>query len=174
MPVRLPWFERRWAFDFPVDLYPDIIERLRGTPARVEERVRGLSSKVLTRREREGTWAIQENVGHLLVLEELPMGRLDDYLAGKETLRAADLTNRKSHEAGHNDKPVAAILADFRAARGRLMERLEGLSDADFARVARHPRLNVPMRLVDMCLFQAEHDDYHLARISELIRLFGR
>jgi len=28
------------------------------------------------------------------------------------------------------------------------------------------------MRLVDMILFQAEHDDYHLARISELARLF--
>jgi hypothetical protein len=28
------------------------------------------------------------------------------------------------------------------------------------------------MRLVDMLYFQSEHDDYHLARISELIRLF--
>ena len=32
--------------------------------------------------------------------------------------------------------------------------------------------LNIPMRLVDMVLFQAEHDDYHLARISEQARLF--
>ena len=29
------------------------------------------------------------------------------------------------------------------------------------------------MRLVDMIFFQAEHDDYHLARIHELSRLFG-
>jgi hypothetical protein len=28
------------------------------------------------------------------------------------------------------------------------------------------------MRLVDMLFFQAEHDDFHMARISELIRLF--
>ena len=27
--------------------------------------------------------------------------------------------------------------------------------------------------LVDMLFFQAEHDDFHLARISELIRLFA-
>jgi hypothetical protein len=31
----------------------------------------------------------------------------------------------------------------------------------------------LPMRLVDMVFFQAEHDDYHLARISELMRLFA-
>jgi hypothetical protein len=29
------------------------------------------------------------------------------------------------------------------------------------------------MRVVDMMLFQAEHDDYHFARIRELIRLFA-
>ena len=29
------------------------------------------------------------------------------------------------------------------------------------------------MRVTDMLYFQAEHDDYHLARISELIRLFS-
>jgi hypothetical protein len=51
------------------------------------------------------------------------------------------------------------------------VERLEGF-DADlFARSALHPRLNVQMRLVDMLFFQAEHDDYHLARISELKKL---
>ena len=40
------------------------------------------------------------------------------------------------------------------------------------ARTALHLRLNIPMRLVDMILFQAEHDDYHLARSGELARLF--
>jgi len=29
----------------------------------------------------------------------------------------------------------------------------------------------VQMRLVDMLFFQAEHDDFHLARISELKQL---
>ena len=33
-----------------------------------------------------------------------------------------------------------------------------------------HPRLERPMRLIDMMFFHAEHDDYHLARISELRR----
>jgi hypothetical protein len=54
-----------------------------------------------------------------------------------------------------------------------LVHRLDYLSAEVFATVAHHPRLNVPMRLVDMLFFQAEHDDFHLARISALIRLFA-
>jgi hypothetical protein len=30
------------------------------------------------------------------------------------------------------------------------------------------------MRLVDMLFFQAEHDDYHLARISEIKKIIPR
>jgi hypothetical protein len=55
MAARVPWFERRFNFDFPVGWHPDLIEHLRGTPARLEERLRALSADVLTRRERATT-----------------------------------------------------------------------------------------------------------------------
>lgn len=173
MPARLRWTDRRWRFDEPVEFYPDQLERLRGTPARLEEAVAGLSRDVLTRREAEGTWSIQENVGHIFDVDALPMGRLDDYLANKPTLRAADMGNRTTHEANYNGRPIETVLRDVREARAALLARLESLSDADFARSSQHPRLGVPMRLVDMCRFQADHDDYHLARITELKRKFA-
>lgn len=99
-------------------------------------------------------------------------GRLDDFLAGADTLRATDMSNQHTRESNHNDAPLADLLIAFRQARGRLMNSLDKLKDPDFARTALHPRLNTPMRLVDMCSFQADHDDYHLARIQELIRRF--
>lgn len=173
MPAKLPWIERRWTFSGPVERYPDILERLRGTPARMEEAVRGLSPDVLTRRQTPASWSIQENVGHMLDLESLPEGRLDDFLAGADVLRAADMSNRATHDANHRDQPIDRLLAGFRAARSRFMHRLDALNDADFARTARHPRLDTPMRLVDMCEFQADHDDYHLARIRALIVEFA-
>ena len=80
---RKAWIERTWEFDYPADLYPCILERLRGTPARIAELVSGLSPEVLVRSDGE-SWSIQRNVGHLLDLEELPNARLDDFLAGKE------------------------------------------------------------------------------------------
>lgn len=173
MSARVPWIERRWSFAFPVGYFPDILERLRGTPGRVAEAVHGLDVHVLTRREREGTWSIQENAGHLLDLDGLPSDRLDGFLSGKETLRAADMSNRTTHEADHNGKAIGDLLGALRTSRARLMARFDSLEDSDFARTALHPRLKTPMRLVDMCLFTADHDDYHLARMRELIDLFG-
>ena len=43
------WIERKFRFDFPVELYPNVRVRVRGTPARLEELTRGLSRDILTR-----------------------------------------------------------------------------------------------------------------------------
>ena len=171
MSKHLKWTARTFQFTFPVEVYPEMIERVRGTPARLEDRVRASAPEILTKRDGE-RWSIQENAGHLLDLESLFSQRLDEYLAGAEVLHAADMTNRKTYDADHNQVSMQTILSDFRAQRTELASRLDGLAAETFARVAHHPRLNVPMRLVDMLFFQSEHDDFHLARISELIRLF--
>lgn len=173
MSKHLKWTDRTFEFNFPLELYPEIIERVRGTPARLDDRVRAVDESVWVKRDGD-RWSIQENAGHLLDLESLVAGRLDEYLAGSSSLHAADMTNRKTYEADHNQASMASILSGFRAQRMALVARLDNLESQNFAVVAHHPRLDVPMRLVDMLLFQAEHDDYHLARISELIRLFDQ
>ncbi|HEY0761469.1 MAG TPA: DinB family protein [Pyrinomonadaceae bacterium] len=170
---RIKWTDRSFRFDFPAGIYPEMIERVRGTPARLEDLFSGLKPETLIAQV-DGRWSMQENAGHLLDLESLVSQRVDEYLAGNTTLHAADMSNRKTFEASHNDVPVASILTAFRAARLELVDRLESL-DADlFARSALHPRLNQQMRLVDMLFFQAEHDDYHLARISELKKICAK
>jgi hypothetical protein len=63
------------------------------------------------------------------------------------------------------------ILAEFRAAREKLLKRVEELDHSLFARAIPHPRLKTPMRLVDHLYFVAEHDDHHLARIWDLIHI---
>ena len=169
--MRIKWTDRRFNFDFPAGIYPELIERVRGTPARLEELLAGLPSETLTAQV-DGRWSMQENAGHLLDLESLVSQRIEEYLAGNSALHAADMSNRKTYDASHNDVPVDTILKAFRAARQEIVNRLEGLDAEIFARSALHPRLNVPMRLVDMLFFQAEHDDYHLARISEIKKIF--
>lgn len=165
--MRIKWTDRRFNFDFPSGIYPEMIERIRGTPARLEELLDGLSPETLTTQV-EGRWSMQENAGHLLDLESLVSQRIDEYVAGNSALHAADMSNRKTHDAHHNTVPADSILKAFRTARQDIVDRLETFEAEIFERSALHPRLNVPMRLVDMLFFQAEHDDYHLARISEL------
>ncbi|HKE56623.1 MAG TPA: DinB family protein [Pyrinomonadaceae bacterium] len=173
MRERIKWTERRFDFNYPVGLYPEMIERLRGAPARMEDHCRSLPASVLTFRD-EGRWSIQENAGHLLDLESLVQHRIDEYLANVAILRAADMSNRKTHEANYNEVTVESVLESFRRERNEIVERLESFDASIFARVSIHPRLNTKMRLVDLLFFTAEHDDYHLTRMSELRRELRR
>lgn len=167
----IPWFQKRWSFDaVPTEAWPEVLERMRGTPARLEELVRLTPPERLTAPASSGDWTIQEHVGHLLDLEDLPDGRLDDFLAGAETLRAADLTNQKTFDARHNDAAIADLVVAFRQRRAELIARFDALMPEQWGTTALHPRLETPMRVLDMLIFQADHDNYHLARIRELGR----
>ncbi len=166
------WFERRFDFSFPAELYPNIRVRLYGTPARLEEMLRDAARDRLVRKPIENgkeKWSAQEHAGHLLDLEPLWTARVNDFTRGGSELTVADLTNRGTTEANHNAKPITQILADFRKARMQLIDRVEELDPAHFAHTLLHPRMKTPMRLIDHLFFVAEHDDHHLARIWELL-----
>ena len=162
------WFERKFDFSFPVQLRPNLCARLRGTPARLEEVLGSCSDSVLIRKAQE-KWSAQEHAGHLLDLEPLWLARVGDYAAASDQLTATDLRNRKTDEANYNARPLEQILTEFRAARERLLKRVDELDTSLFGRTIPHPRLKTPMRLVDHLYFVAEHDDHHLARMWELV-----
>ena len=150
-------------------MFPIVIERLRGAPLCLQDRVASLPNEVLICREGD-QWSIQEIAGHLLDLEPLWMSRLEDFMAGRETLQPADLTNRKTHEANHNAGNIESILSEFRLRRSALVRQMEELDEVVIKRTALHPRLREPIGVVQMSYVVAEHDVHHLAQITELIR----
>ncbi len=166
--ARRLWFERRFPLGLGPEALPDVVERLRGTPLRLEERCRGAAPLVRVARPASGGWSLQEHAGHLGDLEPLWLARLDDFAAGLATLREADLQNRGTWEAGHGGRPLDDVLDTFRRLRGRLVERVSALDGKALAATAAHPRLGEPMTVVDLCFFVAEHDDHHLAAITAL------
>lgn len=167
MTQAMSWFERKFTFDFPVEMYPNVCVRLRGTPARLEELLGGFTREQLIVN-LPGKWSAQENAGHLLDLEPLWLARVEGFAAGAAELAPADLKNTKTTQANHNARTAREILEEFRADRTKLLERVNRLDPVLFGRTALHPRLKTPMRLVDHLYFVAEHDDHHLARIWEL------
>ncbi len=172
MVQMMKWFDRKFTFNLPVWMYPIVVERLRGTPARVEDLFRGASipADVLTHRN-GNAWSIQENIGHLLDLEPLWIGRVEDILNGELRLREADLTNRMTYDANHNESSIQEIISSFRTLREQLVCQLDVLEDSVIERTALHPRLKQPMRPLDLIFFVAEHDDYHLAQITRMKKL---
>jgi hypothetical protein len=169
MIAQTKWFERTFEFHFPVGVFPCIFERLSGTPARMEELVHSLPKNILTVRI-NNAWSIQEHAGHLYDLDDLHDQRLNDFLAGAETLRPADVQNKKTFDANHNANSIENILKMFREARNKFIQKLESFDETTLARTAIHPRLKQKMRVVDMAYFVAEHDDHHLARMREIAK----
>src|SRR5688500_4143070 len=166
--TRTKWIDRKFTFDFPEGWLFNIIERLRGTTARLYWISASLTEEQLIYQP-DGKWSIKEHIGHLSDLEELHEGRIDDFLERKEILRAADMSNAKTVAAHHNERSFEELLSDFTKKRNRLIARLYEIDDDTQHFKSMHPRLQVPMRPVDMAYFTAEHDDHHLASIREII-----
>jgi len=163
-----PWFERTFDPTFPIEQFPVVRIRLQGTPARLDDMLRDVPHEILVRKE-EGKWSAQEHVGHLLDLEPLWSTRVNDYLTGASQMTPADLSNRKTHEARHNERALPDIVREFRHARARLLDLISGVPTGLLERPLMHPRLKQPLRLIDHLYFAAEHDDHDLATIWEVI-----
>jgi uncharacterized damage-inducible protein DinB len=83
-------------------------------------------------------------------------------------LRSADLENKKTEVAQHNKKYINDLLAQFQELREMTLTKLNELKEQGVYKTALDPRLKKPMRTMDLFLFVAEHDDHHLARITEI------
>jgi hypothetical protein len=162
----MKWTTRSWTFGREPGLFPPILERLRGTPARAEELIRTLPADRLTART-SGKWSAQEHLGHLTDLHELDERRLSEFLENVEVLTAADMSNAATEQAQHNRAPVDAILERLRAGRLGLVQRLEAMTTEQLRCASVHPRLNQRMTVVDWMFFVAEHDDHHLAHARQ-------
>ncbi len=162
------WFDKKFRFELPQNNLYTILDKLSENPDIISKIVSGLPKEILTKRI-DNRWSIQENVGHLIDLEELHDGRIDDFISGKEILRPADLNNQKTDEAKHNDKNINELLTQLKNVRENFVKRLKNLDAKILSRISIHPRLNQPMRPIDMAQFILEHDEHHIQTIKELI-----
>ena len=163
------WFDRIFDFKTSENILPSLIERLEGTPIRLSHKVRGFSPDFLIHKT-GASWSVQEHIGHLIDLEPLWQGRLEDILDGAAVMREADLANRKTHEANHNHRDIHDLMLQFQEVRMNTVQRLQSLTEKQVFLQAEHPRLKIPMRTLDLFYFAAEHDDHHLAAISQLAK----
>ena len=165
---RTKWVDRKFNLDIPPGWLPNILTRLDGVTIRLQTLKSSLTDEQLSNQP-DDKWSIKEHIGHLIDLEELHSGRILDFIYRKQVLRAADMSNKKTYDAHHNERSIDALLSEFEQKRKEFIEALQELDDETQEFVATHPRLKVPMKVVDMAFFTAEHDDHHIASIYEII-----
>jgi len=165
---RQKWFDKKFTFQHSQDEYEIILAELLANPDKISKLVSTLPEEILIKRI-DDKWSIKENVGHLIDLEELHSGRIDDFITGKEKLRPADLNNKKTNEANHNNKNISELLEQLKNVRESFVKRLSALDEKVLKNTPIHPRLNQPMRPIDMAQFVLEHDEHHIETIKEII-----
>ena len=164
---QVKWFERKFDFSDTQNIFPSIIERLEGTALRLKHKMNTIPASILETRV-NNTWSVKENIGHLSDLEPLWQLRLNEIINGKEILSPADLQNTKTENAGHNYNSIVKLLDDFSTLRTSTINMLLTIDESIIFKSAIHPRLQKPMRTMDLFLFVADHDDHHLATISAI------
>lgn len=75
----MKWIDRKFSLDLPPGWMSNVLERLYGTPIRLLALISKLKNEELIKRINNG-WSVQEHIGHLLDLEELHAGRIDDFI----------------------------------------------------------------------------------------------
>lgn len=161
---KIAWKERQFTFGLPGGMLPFYLERLTGTIPRLEEKVRGVPEEILSLQP-EGKWSVKQNIGHLAEVDEIILVRIDEMLKGISPMSSAVFETKQDYNA----QPVRQVLDYFRNNRMKTIQRYKSLSPEQLKASSLHPRLQVTMTPVDQAWFDAEHDDHHLVRISEII-----
>ena len=145
-----------------------VIDALRRAPAVVVPLVREAPLEILKRRPSEKRWSIHEHACHLAHVHGLFFERLDLMLAEPAPLIRPYLPD----QADPDDFLLAMNLNDaverYVVDRHKLVERLERLSPADWARTAEHPEYREYSVFI-MFRHLALHDFLHAYRIEELL-----
>ena len=134
------WFNRIFNFENSQHIFPSVLERLSGTPIRLEEKLQEVPENILTF-SMDSTWTIKENIGHLSDIEPLWQKRLEDIINCEIELRPADLQNSKTHLAKHNATSLQELLYTFRKLREQTMMALQSINEETVFKSALHPRL---------------------------------
>ena len=147
---------------------PAVIDALRRAPQIVVPLVKEAPAGILRRRPSEKRWSIHEHACHLAHVHGMFFDRLDRMLAEPTPVIRPYLPDQQDPDdfllAMNLDDAVERYVVD----RHKLVERLERLSPADWARAAEHPEYREYSVFI-MFRHLALHDFLHAYRIEELL-----
>ena len=166
---RIEWFERKFTFGLPAGMLPFYVERLQGTAGRIEWKVQGVDEEKLSFK-LDNKWSIKQNIGHLAEVDEIANKRIGEMVRGISPMSPAVFEPR----GDYNEQSLQDVLGFLQRNRDQNIKLYNALTDADLGKSSLHPRLKVQMTPVDLAWFDAEHDDHHLVRITEILSVLSK
>lgn len=146
------------------------IEILSRTPSSLEALLNGLSASWLMNNEGENTWSPYDIVGHLIHGEKtdwMPRARVILSNLADKTFVPFDRFAQKNED---QNKPIEALLQEFRALRTANLKELKALpiNEIELAKTGIHPELG-EVRLKELLSTWVVHDLGHISQISRVM-----
>ncbi|MGE5252174.1 MAG: DinB family protein [Bacteroidota bacterium] len=146
-----------------------IMALMRADPAAISSLIEELPASAWASRPEPSEWALNEILCHLRDMErEVNQPRVQRLTSEPEPFIAAQSTDQWAEERGYLRQDGRTAFSQFLAARLATLETLQGLSQEDWARRARHSIFG-PTNLLEMVGFMATHDRIHIQQIWKLL-----
>lgn len=162
------WFDRKFDFSFGMEMYGTLLARLQAAPNMFKQITSVLPAGVQVLKPGQ-KWSVKENIGHLILLEPLWQKRFEEIKKGSLGMSPADVSNRATDEMNFNKFSLQELTSSFTSQRAGTINFLNGVHQTDFSKRSIHPRLQQPMRIIDLMYFVAEHDWHHLDAVLNII-----
>lgn len=143
-----------------------ILAQLRSTPAVLAGLLESAPPSAWTRRPADSEWSATEILCHMRDVErEVDQPRIDLILSQDEPFIPGQNPDTWAAERDYNAQNGREALRDFTAARLATLEKLAGLSPAQWSRKTRHAIFG-PTSLQELLSFNAEHDRLHIQQLT--------
>ena len=139
----------------------DVVAALERQPEELQRALSAVSPERSTYRYAPGKWSIRQVVGHLVDAERAFGYRAMCVARGDTTPLPGFDEESYASNAGHDDRDLAALLAEFDALRRSHILMLRGLSDAAWTRLGNANGHPVSVRA--QAFIMAGHVRHHLA-----------
>ncbi|MDR0265124.1 MAG: DinB family protein [Sphingobacterium sp.] len=162
------WFDRQFDSNTGSEYFDEFLQRLEHFPSVLNIVLKSCPIEASTRKMGD-KWSVNENIGHLMLLEDLWRIRFKDIKEGKPDMSPADLNNTATDQSSFNNMLVEELIKDLVSEREKTIVMLQKLSEEDLLKTSMHPRLQQPMNIIDLMHFVAAHDLHHLHTIQSII-----
>lgn len=159
-----PWFERSFQSGNPPEMLPLALERLEGTLVRIPAKLKNITEEDASKCFNE-KWSIQQHIGHLSEVEEIAHIRFREIIEGVSPMTSAI----QPAKADYNSMQLEDVFLLFKNARIKSIDFIDTVNVESLSLLSVHPRIKIPMNLVDLACFHAEHDDHHLVAITRIL-----
>lgn len=148
--------------------HDQVLERMSRLPDRIRRLIADESDSDLKRAGIGGSWGAVEHIAHLKDFDEVSLDRVEQILQSDDPQLSVFDSDLRAIELDYHAQDPRQTVEAFETLREMLVNRLDGLSEEEWQRTARHPGLG-SITLEALIQRLDQHDAQHFRAIKDVL-----